>query len=163
MLATLLPAVASEPCLEGDGWKAWSSVFKHTHEFKEWSSRFRAQAANLDLRVKPEEALYRTITGEATPAVPLRQDASCVLAVHEFHGLAASQGKAPVVVHQHSAGLSFDSDLKVGDIVPLGQVEGATYSFQARGGITAALLTVPLLTSESDELYERLKKPNDEL
>ena len=104
------------------------------------------------------------VTSSRTPPVT-RLDGGCALAVtHAVRedGSSASSGEAVLVVRQTAFGLQFDSDVKVGDPVPLGGTADTTYSFEAQPGLSEVLLLqMPLLESESDELYEKLKKKDE--
>ena len=162
MLALLGASTSSvEPaeCLPGDEWARCSQ-----HEL----ANHKHLARSTSVRVVLEEAMCRRLpinSGE-TKAAP-RGQARCALAVHAVRsdGSAAGPGEAPVVIHQIiSEGMRFGSDLRLGDVIPLVSPVGTSYSFEAQPGYRdVVLLKMPQLAEESDELYEKLKKPKDEV
>ena len=148
----------AESCLPGD---EWSPLLPDSGV-----RILKRMMVGLLPRVVPEKGLFRFLPAGETEPAP-RGEVPCAIAVHGtlLDGTTARVGEVAVVIHQVALGMRFSSDLKLGDVVPLEPgVPGTTYSFEVQEGFRNVVLAkMPLRADESDELYEQLKKPKDEV
>ena len=166
MLALLLyrssaaAVTVADSCLPGDEWSKSPPGQTNT------AQHIKRTMVGHRLRVVAEEGLFRTVPASVTEPVP-RGEMPCALTAHATRsdGRAARAGEVAVAIHQVALGMRFSSDLALGDVVPLEPGgSGTTYSFSAAPGFQDVVLAkMPLRADESDEFYEQLKKPKDEV